>query len=463
MAGRDRTADSLSSLDQLTLSFRYPPANWKFFDCAYGGGNGPSNGSFGRPHTTLAAALAAAPAGGTIWVLRNCTFPAGNYNNNITIRTAPGITATFGGLKRSSKMARQIERVLLAFVIVLANCVVVLTQAGGTFVIRPSVIANGGGASSGGAFAVTSTIGQPLAGTQSLGGSFSLLSGFWASGAATAPRRAPFDFDGDGKTDLSVFKPGPGEWWYLRSVDGGNRAFQFGASTDLLTPADFTGDGKTDIAFFRPSTGFWFVLRSEDFSFFSFPFGVSSDVPVPADFDGDNKADPAIFRPSNATWFINRSTGGTTIQQFGVNGDRPIAGDYDGDGRADLAIYRPNVAEWWLLRSTAGVVAAQFGTLGDKTAVGDYTGDGKTDVAFWRPSNGSWFVLRSEDFSFFSFPFGMNGDTPAPGDYDGDGRWDPAIFRPTSATWFINRSTGGTTVVGFGSPTDAPIPAAFVR
>ena len=63
------------------------------------------------------------------------------------------------------------------------------------------------------------------------------------------------DFDADGKTDLAIFRPAPGEWWYLRSSDGQNRAFQFGASTDKIVPADYTGDGKTDIAFWQPSTG----------------------------------------------------------------------------------------------------------------------------------------------------------------------------------------------------------------
>ncbi|MBA2735468.1 MAG: hypothetical protein H0U50_01645 [Pyrinomonadaceae bacterium] len=72
-------------------------------------------------------------------------------------------------------------------------------------------------------------------------------------------------------------------------VEGGNRTFQFGSSSDKIVPADFTGDGKPDIAFWRPSTGFWFVLRSEDNSFYSFPFGTNDDVPAPANYDGDGK------------------------------------------------------------------------------------------------------------------------------------------------------------------------------
>ena len=41
------------------------------------------------------------------------------------------------------------------------------------------------------------------------------------------PRRSPFDFDGDGKTDVSIFRPAVGEWWYLKSSTGGNGALQF--------------------------------------------------------------------------------------------------------------------------------------------------------------------------------------------------------------------------------------------
>jgi len=279
--------------------------------------------------------------------------------------------------------------------------------------------------------------------------------------------RTPFDFDGDRKTDLSIFRPGPGEWWYNRSLDGGNRAFQFGAGTDTIAPADFTGDGKTDVAFFRPSTGQWFVLRSEDLSFYAFPFGTNGDVPVPADYDADGKADAAVFRPSTLTWFIQKSGGGTDIIGFGAAGDVPTVADYDGDGKADIAIYRPNAtggAQWWVRRSSNGsVFALQFGTPTDRTVQGDYTGDGKADIAFWRPSTGGWFVLRSEDFSFFSFPFGTNGDIPVPGDYDGDGRNDAAVFRPSSSTWFAQRSTAGTLIQQFGIAGDIPLPSAYVR
>ena len=285
-----------------------------------------------------------------------------------------------------------------------------------------------------------------------------------------ASGNTPFDFDGDGKTDISIFRPSGAngaEWWWRRSSDGLVPALQFGAPTDIIAPGDFTGDGKMDITIFRPSSGTWFVLRSEDYSFFSFPFGAAGDVPVTGDYDGDGRADPAVFRASVGQWFIQRSSDNQVqIVQFGIPGDVPVNADYDGDGKDDIGVYRPNGAnggEWWINRSTAGPLSLVFGTPTDKTVPGDYTGDGKADIAFFRPSTGLWFVLRSEDLSFFSFPFGAAGDIPSPGDYDGDGKIDAAVFRPSNATWFIQGSTSGTQIQQFGSTGDVPVPNAFVR
>ncbi len=271
-----------------------------------------------------------------------------------------------------------------------------------------------------------------------------------------------FDFDGDGKADLTIFRPNAlAEWWFLNSSNGGNGAVQFGNSTDKPVPADYTGDGKTDFAFWRPASGEWFILRSGDFSFYSFPFGTSGDIPIAGDFDGDGKSDQAIFRPSTATWYILQSSGGTIIRQFGLNGDVPVQGDFDGDGKADIAIFRPSNSQWFYSRSSDGqAIGLQFGTTGDKVVPADYTGDGKTDVAVWRPSNGNWYIVRSEDSSFYAFPFGAMGDIPAPADYDGDGKADVAVFR--SGTWYINQSSNGVLIRQFGIANDKPVQSSFI-
>lgn len=57
--------------------------------------------------------------------------------------------------------------------------VITTAQSGGTFEITQSVIASGGGASSGSGFTIEGTTGQTLAGNALAGGQFAAASGFW--------------------------------------------------------------------------------------------------------------------------------------------------------------------------------------------------------------------------------------------------------------------------------------------
>jgi hypothetical protein len=277
----------------------------------------------------------------------------------------------------------------------------------------------------------------------------------------------PFDFDGDGKTDVSIFRPTLGQWWYLQSSDNSSRTLQFGVATDKIVPADYTGDGKTDIAVYRPSTGEWFILRSEDLSYYAFPFGISTDTPVPADYDGDGRSDPAVYRSSNSTFYILKSTGGIQITPFGLTGDRAVPADYDGDGKADIAIYRSSggLGQWWINKSSDGSVITAFAGFSNAPLMpADFTGDGKADFAYFVGASTTWNYVKSEDSSSFSVQFGQVGDILAPGDYDGDGKSDLASFRPSTNTWNIRRSSDGVLFQPtFGTNGDIAVPSAFIR
>lgn len=273
------------------------------------------------------------------------------------------------------------------------------------------------------------------------------------------------DFNGDGLTDISIFRPSNGHWWYLNSSNLATQTFagQWGLSTDRLVPADFTGDGRTDVAVFRPSSGEWFILRSENNSFYSLAFGASGDIPVAADYDGDDKADLGVFRPSTNEWYIQQSTGGLLATTFGTSGDKPVPSDYDGDFKTDIAIYRPSTGEWWINRSSDGGISGfQFGTSSDSPVQGDYTGDNKTDAAVFRPSTGEWFVLPSEGGSYFGLHFGTDGDLPTPGNYGGDSRYDFVVYRPSENRWYFQLAGGPFFARYFGTAGDQPLPNLFV-
>jgi hypothetical protein len=131
--------------------------------------------------------------------------------------------------------------------------------------------------------------------------------------------------------------------------------------------ADFDGDGTTDLSVFRPSNGGWFTLNSGSNTFTANFFGTAGDVPVDGDFDGDKRADLVVFRPSNGTWFRQNSSNGAFVQnQFGANGDKAVPGDYDKDGKTDIAVWRPNGGNYFILRSSdGGFSGTQWGANGD--------------------------------------------------------------------------------------------------
>lgn len=279
--------------------------------------------------------------------------------------------------------------------------------------------------------------------------------------AAPPTGNARADFDGDGRTDISIFRPSDGNFYLNRST-AGILVASWGANGDIPTPADFDGDGKTDIAIYRPSSGQWFVINSATGTVNVSTFGISEDIPQAGDFDGDGKADISLYRPSDGVWWrLQSSNGQISAASFGLPGDLPVTGDYNGDGKNDIAIYRPDGGLWYIFNLTTGnVTALSFGIATDKPVPADYDGDGKIDVAVFRPSEGQWFWLNSSTGEPTVASWGLDGDVPVPGDYNGDGRDDLAIYR--NGTWFINPITAAPTVASFGVAGDIPIPNKYL-
>ena len=225
------------------------------------------------------------------------------------------------------------------------------------------------------------------------------------------------DFDGDGRADMTVFRPGDGMWHVLTSSSGFTGAFarQWGAAGDVpIQDSDFDGDGRADIAVFRPGDDVWHVLTSGSNFNSAFARQTTFDydmyeprtttVPIQgSDFDGDGRADMAVYSPLYGLYKVHYSgsnffAGGSTVRQMRAWGVPIQDSDFDGDGRADIAVYAPG-GNWTVLYSSTGYNiytgrVSQYLTQGIPIHGTDFDGDGRTDMAVFS-GYGAWFLRES--------------------------------------------------------------------
>ncbi len=283
------------------------------------------------------------------------------------------------------------------------------------------------------------------------------------------------DYDGDGRTDLVVYRASDFTFYTLNSLENDlTVSIPVGRGGDGIVNnlGDFDGDGRADrVAWNLDQSNIitWFILQSETNTIRTLDWGqfapAGTDAFAPADYDGDGKLDVAVFRRATGVWYIiESSTGNPRYEYWGAPNDVPAVGDYDGDGKADLCVTRAEsgLRIWYIRNSSNGQMQRIHWGLSNEGPFFffpmDVDGDGKQDPYVQRGVNGQrvFIFRRSSDGQMYSLAWGAatNAFFPQFGDYDGDGKTD-FVSRETTAEgiirwWIFESSTQTHRTVDFG-------------
>ena len=258
----------------------------------------------------------------------------------------------------------------------------------------------------------------------------------------------PYDFNGDGRTDLL---------WHNRLTNAAAVWLMDGTSpskiVDLGTleekwrfvgSGDFDGDGYADLVVRNSARGrseIWFIEKGGVRNAIRFDDpGDRWSADAIGDFDGDGYAD-LLWRKAQKSlfWFMRGSTVdeavlGPWVQELMVADCAP---ELDGDGRSDLVWSSGQETVAWLMEGSSPWRSGPAGPpLEESLAIGcgDADGDWLGDVLWYHPGSrsGTLWVMDGHtamDQSFDLPRLQAGWAIEASGDFDGDGLANEILLR----------------------------------
>jgi len=245
---------------------------------------------------------------------------------------------------------------------------------------------------------------------------------------------------------VGVYRPNSGQWLLRTSNAAGspNLTFTFGGQPgDLPVAGDWNGDGRTDLGIYRDGTFLRGVITTTSACPRCFPlttieaidplpFGQAGDQPIAGDWNGDGIDDVGVYRSNDSTFLlrvpetaivfpchgcppqtVNRIT--TVTHQFGTPGDLPVAGNWDGDGKDSVGVFHDGVFSVTNdFFETNG--SSVFGFIGDRPLTGDWTGTGTRRLGLFHPPTSTMSLeTKLGEGPDINFTFGVASDLPVAG------------------------------------------------